>query len=215
MNKSINESGYKLMIHRLTKIIFFSYLAFFCLNANAVKINILCPHCHRQSVLDITLDEKLAAEFSKEIAEKYDGKSQDEKMVLKYVTDNLLISKNKEEGTKKISVWEDYEKHAKNAFGKENYLKSFPIHTLKIEYDEVWVYKRTEFLTKKEIMENAETLDRWTFYFKNKTLQAYTIESFFFDSPLSKTQQKNISINSPRYKITCIQDRDLFIKSNQ
>jgi hypothetical protein len=202
------------MKHLFKQIMLFCFV-FFCLNAKAVKIQILCPHCHQQSVIDLTLDEELAKLLTKELAEKYDGKSEDEKLVLKYVSDNLLISKNKEEGIKKVSVWEDYEKYQKKLYGEKNYLKSFPIHSLKIEYDEVWIYKRTEFLSKKEITENAETLQRWTFYFKNKILQAHTVENFFYDSPLSKNVQKNITTNSPRYKITCIQDRDLFIKSNQ
>ncbi len=140
------------------------------------------------------------------------AKSHDQTTVLRYVGGNQLMSKISEIGVKNVSIYSAYERHMKAIIGEEGYNKTTPLRDMRIEYDEIWKYKRTEYLTSREIRENAATLDIWTFYFKSGVLQAHTVERFFYNSPLSRKTQKTITAESPKYKVTNILDRTMFLR---
>lgn len=150
--------------------------------------------------------------FSIALNAQDDTKSHDQITVLRYVADNQLISKTNGKGVKNVSIYSAYERHMKAIIGEEGYNRTTPLRDMRIEYDEIWKYKRTEYLTSREIRENAATLDIWTFYFKSGVLQAHTVERFFYNSPLSRKTQKTITAESPKYKVTNILDRTMFLR---
>lgn len=137
--------------------------------------------------------------------------SPDQEIVIRYVADNLCIAKEKQEGERTLETYKDYITYMERLLGADRYKQINPIRTLKVAYDEIWTYKRTEYLTKEEIRASAATLEIWTFYFKGGVLQAHTSEKFFIDSPLSSRTRSTITSASPRYKITFIADRQTFI----
>ena len=141
--------------------------------------------------------------------------SPDQEIVIRYVADNLCVAREKQEGERILETYKDYITYMERLLGADKYAKIDPMRALKVTYDEIWTYKRTEYMTKEEIRANAATLEIWTFYFQEGVLQVYTTEKFFADSPLSSRPRKTITNASPKYKITCIMDRGMFLTAAQ
>ena len=153
----------------------------------------------------------IAAAAAEPTAAPPEKPSPDQEIVIRYVADNLCVAREKQEGERTLETYKDYITHMERLIGADRYKQINPLRTLKVAYDEIWTYKRTEYLTKEEIRASAATLEIWTFYFKGGVLQAHTVEKFFADSPLSSRPRRTITSASPRYKITCIIDRGMFL----
>jgi hypothetical protein len=73
-------------------------------------------------------------------------------------------------------------------FGKGNYGErdGDGVMKLSVDFDEIWIREKTEYLTAAEIKKWKGTLDIFKLYWKNGKIQAFTIESYFTVDPISK-----------------------------
>ncbi len=153
--------------------------------------------------------QPLAERKEIEIEEEFDEQA----AVKQYVESNELVNVTKETGHESFKIWDDYYQYQCQLWSKSKLTpdKLFPCRYLDIEYDEIWEYKRTEFLTPEEI--KGAFLNKWYFYFKEKKIQGYVICQFFVYSPLEGYQENMAITNkSPQYKIINLLDRKLCLK---
>lgn len=79
---------------------------------------------------------------------------------------------------------------------------------ISIEYDEIWERKKTDFLTKDEIIKYYNELDIILVYLKKDQIQACVVKTKFISNPLT-----NLKFSTPEYKITSLETREEIMKN--
>ena len=120
--------------------------------------------------------------------------------------------KIKKSGKTELKVWDRYAENMKNfsaKFGRDDYGKKEidGAMSLTVDYDEIWVSQRTEYLTTSEIKKAKGKLDLFKLYWMKGEVQAFTAESFFEGDPVTLTK-----ISKPEHKIRLIYDREYILK---
>lgn len=118
----------------------------------------------------------------------------------------------KKSGKTELKVWDRYVENMKNfsvRFGKGDYGQKEVdgVMSLNVDYDEIWVGQRTEYLTASEIKKSKGKLDLFKLYWLKGKVQAFTAESFFEGDPTTGSR-----ISKPEHKIRLIYNREYILK---
>ena len=115
-------------------------------------------------------------------------------------------------GKIELKVWNRYAENMKNfsaKFGRGDYGQKEidGVMNLDVDYDEIWIGQRTEFLTASEIKKAKGKLDKYELYFNKGQVQAFTAESYFDGDPVT-----GLKIPQPEHKIRLIYNREYILK---
>jgi len=144
--------------------------------------------------------------------QKFSQKNEKTELLNSDFGDFSKAKKIKKSGIIELKVWDRYAENMKNfsaKFGKADYGQKEidGVMSLNVDYDEIWVGQRTEYLTTSEIKKAKGKLDLFKLYWMKSQVQAFTAESFFDSDPVT-----GIKINKPEHKIRLIYNREFILK---
>lgn len=159
---------------------------------------------HRQYILPIVSLIVVSLVFPMYTKAQNDEKTQ---LLKSYFGDFRQAKKVNKHGNELLSVWEPQIKYSKTLSPRLQAVMLDGVEKLNIEYDEVWTWVNDEGLTSAEKRKFRGKNDIHKLYWKQNSVQAYTIEKYYVGDPF--TGQK---LSKPAHKLWNIYNRDFILR---